>query len=226
MWRGLADIGRSLPPEVRVVLVRGEGRSFSAGLDLRLLSGETIPGDADAAAERIPSPADPAFEDWVASYQEGFAWLRHPRLVTVAVVQGHAIGAGFQLALGCDLRVIAEDAIFCMKEPTLGLVPDLMGTKPLVDIVGPPRALEICLTGRMVTAQEAAELRLAELVVPNADLSASAADLAAALLTIDAATAAATKELLMGASARTLTQQAAAERRTQAALLRSRLAGP
>ena len=53
-----------------------------------------------------------------------------------------------------------------MREPTLGLVPDLLGTKPLVDIAGLPRALELCLTGRSVAAEEARALRLAELVVP------------------------------------------------------------
>jgi len=107
----------------------------------------------------------------------------------VAAVRGHAIGAGFQLALGCDLRVLADDAKLCMKEPSLGLVPDLLGTKPLVDIVGLPRALELCLTGRSVPAAEARDLRLAELVVPAADLDGAVADLAAALLAVDPGTA-------------------------------------
>ena len=217
MWHGLAAIGRSLPDEVRVVVVRGEGPSFSSGIDLRLLSGE----DADAGA--IPSPADPGFEDSIASYQEGFAWLRRPSLISVAAVRGHAIGAGFQLALGCDLRILADDAMLCMKEPSLGLVPDLLGTKPLVDIVGLPRALELCLTGRSVPAAEAGQLRLAELVVPVAELDGAVADLVAALLAVDPATARATKELLAQAAGTTLEQQAALERRTQAALLRSRL---
>src|SRR6516225_4121684 len=66
MWRGLAAIGRSLPPEVRVVVIRGDGPSFSSGIDLRLLSGE------EPGAEAIPSPADPGFEEAVASFQEGF----------------------------------------------------------------------------------------------------------------------------------------------------------
>jgi enoyl-CoA hydratase/carnithine racemase len=218
MWRGLAEIGRSLPPDVRVVVVRGEGSSFSSGIDLRILSGEDAEG-----ADAIPSPADPGFEDWVASCQEGFAWLRKPSLISVAAVRGHAIGAGFQLALGCDLRVLADDAMLCMREPSLGLVPDLMGTKPLVDIVGLPRALELCLTGRSVPAGEARELRLAELVVPVADLDGAVADLASALLAVDPQTAAATKALLARASGNTLEQQAAAERQAQAALLRSRL---
>jgi enoyl-CoA hydratase/carnithine racemase len=144
--------------------------------------------------------------------------------VSVAAVQGHAIGAGFQLALSCDLRILAEDAKLCMKEPALGLVPDLTGTKPLVDIVGLPRAIELCLTARTVSAAEAAQLRLAELVVPAADLDAAVADLTAALLATDAAAARATKRLLTQAGANTLEQQAAAERQAQTALLRARLA--
>jgi enoyl-CoA hydratase/carnithine racemase len=218
MWRGLGAIGRSLPADIRVVVVQGEGPSFSSGIDLKVLA-----GDVTGADDRVPSPADPGFEDWIATCQEGFAWLRSPSIVSVAAVRGHAIGAGFQLALGCDLRVLADDAMLCMKEPSLGLVPDLMGTKPLVDIAGLPRALELCLTGRSVPAAEARELRLAELVVPAADLDGAVADLAAALLAVDPATARATKELLGRAAASTLEQQAAAERRAQAALLRSRL---
>ena len=87
--------------------------------------------------------------------------------MSVAAVRGQAIGAGFQLALACDLRVLADDAQLGVQEPALGRVPYLTGTKPLVDIVGLPRALELCLTGRQVGAAEAAALRLAELVVPG-----------------------------------------------------------
>jgi enoyl-CoA hydratase/carnithine racemase len=221
MWHGLAAIGQSLAGEIRVVVVRGEGPSFCAGIDLRLLSGEGVPGE-----EPVPSPADPGFEDWIATCQEGFGWLRQPSIVTIAAVHGHAIGAGFQLALGCDLRVLADSARLCMREPSLGLVPDLMGTKPLADIVGLPRALELCLTGRTMTAGEARELRLAELVVTAGELDAAVGDLVSAVLAIDPATARATKELLAGAPGHTLAQQAAAERRVQAALQRGRLTGP
>jgi enoyl-CoA hydratase/carnithine racemase len=219
MWRGLAAIGRSLPPAVRLVVVRGDGPVFCAGIDLRLLAGEPVAGE-----EPIPGPADPGFEDWIASCQEGFGWLHDPSFVSVAAVQGHAIGAGFQLALACDLRILADDAKLCMREPTLGLVPDLMGTKPLVDLAGLPRALELCLTGRSVPAAEARALRLAELVVPADVLDAAVADLATAILAIDPATARATKQLLGQAAASSLAGQAAAERRSQAELQRGRLA--
>jgi enoyl-CoA hydratase/carnithine racemase len=218
MWHGLAAIGRALPPSVRVVVVRGDGQSFSTGLDLRIFTGEGMPG------ESVPSPAGAQFDAWLKSCQDGFTWLRSPAIVSVAAVRGHAIGAGLQLALACDLRVLAEDAQLCMKEPALGLVPDLAATKSLVDIVGLPRAIEMCLTARTVGAVEAKELRLAELVVPADDLDAAVADLVAALLATDAAAARATKELLSQASGNTLEEQAAAERRAQTGLLRARLA--
>ncbi|MGD0373294.1 MAG: enoyl-CoA hydratase/isomerase family protein [Streptosporangiaceae bacterium] len=219
LWCGLAAIGQQLPPAVRVVVVRGAGRSFCAGIDLRLFTPDGIPGE-----DAPPSAADPGFEDQVAAWQEGFTWLRNPGIVSVAAVQGHAIGAGFQLALACDLRILADDAKLCMKEPALGLVPDLTGTKPLVDIVGLPRAIELCLTARTISAAEASELRLAELVVPAAELDRAVADLVAALLATDPAASRATKGLLLQAAGHTLEQQAAAERHAQAALLRARLA--
>lgn len=216
VWHGLAEIGSSLPPNVRVVVVRGDGPSFCAGIDLSLLTGV-------GNGEQIAGPDDPDFEQKVAGYQAGYLWLRDPRIVSIAAVQGHAIGAGFQLALACDLRILTEDATFCMKEPALGLVPDLTGTKPLVDIVGLPRAIELCLTARTVTAAEALLLRLAELVVPNDELDAAVADLVAALLSTDAAAARATKSLLQHAPGHSLAEQAARERGVQAELLRSRL---
>ena len=210
MWHGLAAIGRTLPPAVRVVVVRGAGPSFSAGIDLRMFSPEGVPGE-----DPLRSPASPGFEEWIASCQAGFSWLRSPAIVSVAAVQGYAIGGGFQLALACDLRILADDAQLCMKEPQLGLVPDLTGTKPLVDIVGLPRALELCLTGRTVGAAEAARLRLAELVVPGAELDGAVSDLVAALLTVEPAVARATKELLSQAPGHDAAAQAAAERRSR-----------
>ncbi len=219
MWRGLAHIGTSLPRGVRIVVVRGAGPSFSAGLDRRLLAAEGVQGE-----EGFPDLTDPGLEDWIATVQEGFTWLRRPDFVSIAAVQGHAIGGGFQLALACDLRLLADDAKLSMKEPALGLVPDLTGTKPLVDIVGLPRAIELCLTTRTIDATEARELRLAELVVPRADLDAAVTDLVAALLATDAAAARSTKALLQLAPGHTLAEQAAAERRAQAELQRRRFA--
>src|SRR5207237_6749782 len=110
-------------------------------------------------------PADEA-QERIRAYQAGFRWLRSPGVVSVAAVQGHAIGAGAQLALACDLRIFAEDAQLRLPEATLGLVPDLTGTSTLVELIGYSRALEMCLTARAVGTAEARAVGLANLVVP------------------------------------------------------------
>ncbi|HWG63201.1 MAG TPA: enoyl-CoA hydratase/isomerase family protein [Streptosporangiaceae bacterium] len=216
-WLALAAIGASLPAGVRVVVIRGTGPSFSAGIDVRLFTPDGVPGE-----DPLPSAADPGFDAWLASCQAGFTWLRDPGIVSVAAVQGYAIGAGLQLALACDMRILADDARLCVKEPVLGLVPDLTGTKPLAGLLGVPRALELCLTGRTIDAGEAARLRLGELVVPRAELQDATRDLVAAVLGIDPAVASATKDLLYRAAGNSLDEQAAAERTAQAAQLRAR----
>jgi enoyl-CoA hydratase/carnithine racemase len=218
-WSALARIGGILPDQVRVVVIRGEGPSFSAGIDLRMFTPEGVPGQESFASAAALD--DAAFDRKIAEAQRGFLWLRRPGIVSVAAVQGHAIGAGFQLALACDLRVVADDVKFCMKEPALGLVPDLTGTKPLADIVGVPRAIEMCLTARTVGAAEAVQLGLAEMAVAREELDQAVRDLVSALLATDRAAAAATKRLLQAAPGRTLEEQAAAERAEQAVLIRA-----
>ena len=210
MWAELTTISRELPGDVRVVIVRAEGRAFSAGLDLSVARGN---GDS-TFARLATSPPEEAAER-IAEFQSAFTWLRDPRLVTVAAVQGHAIGAGFQLALACDLRVLADDAQFSMAEVTLGLVPDLGGTKRLVDLVGYSRALELCLTGRRVGAAEAAAMGLANAVVPAADLPGATNDLAAAVLAANRDATVEIKALLAGAAARSYPDQDRAEREAQ-----------
>lgn len=214
-WRGLARIGAELPADVRVVVLKGAGTSFSAGIDLSMFQGG---GDEGGFTDGADAAATDRF---IAGLQQGYTWLRDPRFVTIAAVHGHAIGAGFQLALACDLRVIASDTKFCMKEPALGLVPDLTGTKPLVDIVGVPRAIEMCLTARTVHADEAARLGLAEVVVPGEELDAALGDLTAALLAVNPEAAVATKRLLQQAPGNSLEEQMAAERREQIGRLRA-----
>lgn len=223
MWSALRDIGRVLPGSVRVVVLRAEGRAFSAGLDRAAFTPDGIPG-APNLFDLARLPREQA-EEVIAGYQEAFGWLRRPDLISVAAVQGHAIGAGFQLALGCDLRVLADDAQLCMAETSLGLVPDLGGTAPLVELVGYSRALEICVTGRRVGALEAERLGLATLVVAPDDLDSAVADLVAALLAPPRAAVTETKALLLRAAAGgDRAGQEAAEREAQVRRIRD-LAG-
>ena len=222
-WRALAQIGNQVLADdtVRVVVLRGDGKSFSAGLD-RAMFGAGVDGEPGLAV--LASMADAALDETIDTFQQAFSWWRDERVVSLASVQGHAIGAGFQLALACDLRVMADDVQLAMREPSLGLVPDLGGTQPLVEAVGYARALEICATGRWVGAEEAAATGLATLVVPREDLDAATSDLVAALLAAPAGAVRATKVLLRDAGTRSYDDQRAAERAAQAGRLRD-LAG-
>ena len=204
---------------MRVVVLRAEGPSFSAGLDRAMLSLDGLPGEPSLAS--LATLEQSALDDTIATFQEAFTWWRDERIVSVAAVHGHAVGAGFQLALACDLRVLADDARLSMREPSLGLVPDLAGTKPLVDLVGYARALEICATGREVGAVEAAAIGLAELVVPADALDATVRDLCAAILAAPADAVRETKALLRDAGSRGYDEQRAAERAAQGRRLRA-----
>jgi len=222
VWRALAEAGRALPGSVRVVVLRAEGKSFSAGLDRQMFTPEGI--DGEPTFIDIARSGDAELDATIAEYQEAFTWWRRNDLVSIAAVQGHAIGAGFQLALACDLRVVADDVQFAMRETSLGLVPDLTGTHPLVSLVGYARALEICATGRFVLSKEAVSTGLANIAVPREQLDDTAADLASALLAAPREAVIETKALLRGAQERTYEEQRAAERTTQARRLRD-LAG-
>ncbi len=217
-WGVLAAIGDAVGADVRVVVVRADGPSFSSGLDRAMFTPEGLAGQPsllDLAA--LPDEdLDAAME----GFQRAFTWWRRADLVSVAAVQGHAVGAGFQLALACDLRLVADDVRFSMRETSLGIVPDLGGTKPLVDIVGYSRALEICATGRFVEAAEARELGLATAVVPAARLGDATTDLVDALTSPLHGAVASTKQLLLGAGERTHDEQRQAERVAQTTRLR------
>jgi enoyl-CoA hydratase/carnithine racemase len=212
-WQALRIIGSALDPGVRVVVVTGAGDTFSSGLDRAMLSPESRRGDAGLM--HLLDMPDPEMAESIASWQEGFTWLRRHDIISVAAVRGAAVGAGFQLALACDLRVLSQDARFSMREPLLGLVPDLTGTKPLVDLVGYSRALEICATTRWVGADEANAIGLATAVVPSDELEDTVADLVAALTAPIYGAVTETKALLQSAAHLHLEEQRLAEREAQ-----------
>ncbi len=212
MWLALADVGASLGDDVRVVVVRGEGPTFSAGLDRALLDPATA---GEGSVVELMGQSDEQVSEAIDAFQRGFTWLRDPRFVSIAAVQGYAIGAGFQLALSCDLVVAADSAQFSMREAALGLVPDLTGTQPLLERVGYPRALEICATARMVGAEEAVRIGIALAAVPEADLEPAVADLVHALTAPLPGAVRETKALLLDGARRPLDEQRRLEREAQ-----------
>ena len=212
-WLALRAIGDNLEPGTRVVVVRGAGDSFSSGLDRRMLTPAGVEGESSLIS--LLAMPDAELAETIGGFQEGFTWLRRSDIVSIAAVQGHAIGAGFQLALSCDLRVVADDASFSMREPLLGLVPDLTGTKDLVELVGYSRALELCATARDVGAEEAREIGLATAVVPRAELQQTVDDLVAALTAPLYGAVSETKALLQSAAVLDLEEQRRREREAQ-----------
>lgn len=215
-WTALADIGASLDHDIRVVVVCGTGPSFSSGLDRRMLEPGGIPNEpslVDLARD------EPSLETFIAKAQSAFTWWRESPAITIASVQGHAIGAGAQLMLACDLVVIAEDLQFGLKETSLGLIPDLGGTAALVERVGYHRALELCATGRLLGASEAMAIGLAEQVAPVDGLAAATEALIEQLLTAPSAALQSVKTLLRDASRTTYAEQLVRERQMQLPLL-------
>ncbi|NYG55813.1 enoyl-CoA hydratase/isomerase family protein [Nocardioides perillae] len=217
MWRAMARLGAEVPDEVRVVVVRGAGVCFSAGLDRTMLdpARSAADGGGDETVVGLLAQDDEAIVRTIGDYQQGFLWLRDPRFVSVAAVHGHAIGAGFQLALSCDLRVVAADAQFSMREAALGLVPDLTGTKPLVEAVGYARALELCTTARTFGAEQAAAYGLTTVDCAADGLDAALEELVGALTAPMAGAVRATKQVVQQASANDLATQCLVERTAQ-----------
>lgn len=184
MWSQFARVAENIPDSIRFVIVSGVGQDFSSGLDRAVL----------AEGMLTDLQADP--EDYIAGVQRGFAcWTQIPQLV-VAQVQGNAIGAGFQLALACDLIVAAPGARFAMREVSIGLVPDLGGTGALIDAIGYRRALALCVTGSFLSAEQAHEWGIVHSLAD--DVSAATDQLLDGLRQLDGATIADIKALLQG----------------------------
>lgn len=153
------------------VVVRGEGSGFSAGIDASTLTRLATPD----GLRRIRAA-------FVAAYER----LERLPVPTVASVHGWAIGAGFELALACDLRVVADDVTMGLPETRMGVVPDVGGSGRLVSLIGTGRTKELILTSAMIDGVRAAELGIANRVVPAAELVAATAALTGELLACSA----------------------------------------
>jgi 2-(1,2-epoxy-1,2-dihydrophenyl)acetyl-CoA isomerase len=177
--------------DVRAVVLTGAGRAFCAGLDL------SAPPELPTAtrADRLDPFA------WVGRWVRAVVGCEKP---VIASVNGPAAGAGFGLALACDVRIVASSARLTAGYARRGLSPDAGVSYFLPRHVGLGRAADILLTGRDVDAAEAERIGLATLVVPDAELVASTAKYAATLATGAPIAHALTKRLLAQTFARSL----------------------
>jgi enoyl-CoA hydratase/carnithine racemase len=182
MWEELAKLGESLGDDasLRCLVVMGEGRAFSSGIDVEhLLSGGGGALFAEAgkgnAASRGDSPSSGrAIEDKLVSrigdLQEAYTWLADAPYPTIAAIRGYALGGGMQLALACDLRIATHGTKLALPEHKYGLLPDLGGTYWLPRIVGPAKAKELIFTGDSIDAAEALRIGLVNRLVDENEL--------------------------------------------------------
>src|SRR6478609_2353957 len=158
MFDGLVETGEALKadPAVRAVVLSGEGRAFCAGLDFG--SFQAMAGDSETNLENVTPRRGGEITN--PGQQAAFVWQEIPAPV-IAAVHGVALGGGFQIALGADIRIVAPDVKMSVLEVRWGLIPDMTGTQLLPKVVGLDVAKELTFTGRMVEGEEAVRLGLA-----------------------------------------------------------------
>lgn len=144
-------------PGLRAVLIRGEGDSFSAGIDVSTLLGLAQTFGAHWQ-QRMRSITD--------EFQGVLTRLERLELPTIALLHGHCLGLAFELALACDIRIAAEGTHLGLPETRLGIIPDVGGTTRLTRLAGPARAKELIFTGRRFDAAAAERWGIVNYVVP------------------------------------------------------------
>ena len=162
----LADVAYQIAAQddVRVVTIRGEGRAFSSGIDTSALGSGELP-----------------IEKMIERAQSGFRKLAALPVPVVAAVHGYALGAGLQLALACDIRIVTKSAQLGLLEAKYGIIPDLGGTQRLTQLVGPGRAKKMIWLAEKIDGTEAHRIGLAEVLCEDEELDQTNEHLVSAL---------------------------------------------
>lgn len=164
MWHELREAAQALDadPQVRVIVLSGNGKHFCSGIDLAML-GEFGGGPSDRGR------ASEALRRTILDLQDVLSSFERCRVPVLAAIHGACVGAGLDLAVACDLRFASEDAQFVLKEVDMGLAADVGVLQRLPRIVGEGVARELAYTCRPVFGREAAELRLVNRCFTTAD---------------------------------------------------------
>jgi enoyl-CoA hydratase len=151
--------------EIHVVIVSGEGRAFSSGLDTKELAQGNLT------------------REWFATWERGVTALANLNAITIAAIQGYCLGGGLQVALACDLRIATTDAVLSIPAVREGVVAAL-GPMRLARMIGAAPAKQLCLLGHRFSAQEGLALRIINEVVPSDKLEERTLAMAEELLSI------------------------------------------
>jgi enoyl-CoA hydratase len=146
---------------IGAVVLTGNDKAFAAGADVKEMAGKSYP--------------ETYLEDFITQGWERVAQCRKP---IIAAVAGFALGGGCEIAMMCDIVIAADTARFGQPEITLGTIPGAGGTQRLARFVGKAKAMDLCLTGRMMDAAEAERAGLVSRIVPAADLVSEAVNVA------------------------------------------------
>ena len=182
-------------PAIGCIVITGSPKAFAAGADIKEMQHATY----------TEMYAGDRFSEW-----ERFTALRTP---IIAAVAGYALGGGCELAMMCDLILAADTAQFGQPEIKLGVMPGIGGSQRLTRFVGKSKAMEMCLTGRMMDAAEAERAGLVSRVVPAESLVAEAMRVAETIANLSLPIAMMTKEAVNRAYETTLSEGVRFERR-------------
>ncbi len=197
MWLALEEAAAAirLNDEVRAVVITGAGSAFCGGLDLKLAASEGISLGSRTLRDGYES----------LSYLSGvFTLFEKLPVPVIAAINGGCIGLGMELALACDIRLAADDAVFSIPEVVFGLVPDCGGTQRLPRLIGPAMAGELIYTGRKFDAAEALRIGLVNHIYARANVLGEAKTMAAEIAAHRAGAVQASKRCLKMAMNSTL----------------------
>jgi enoyl-CoA hydratase/carnithine racemase len=155
----VTEAGRA--PGMRAMLIRGEGKAFSSGIDVSdfLLLPQKYGPNWQQRGRQITD-----------EFQRVLSRLERLELPVIALLHGHCLGLAMELALACDIRIAAEGTKLGLPETRLGLIPDVGGTTRLVRLAGPARTKELIFTGRLIDANQAEQWGIVNSVVPGGQL--------------------------------------------------------
>ncbi|MFJ2811080.1 enoyl-CoA hydratase [Kitasatospora sp. NPDC087271] len=182
-------------PEIGCLVITGSEKAFAAGADIKEMQGNRFP--------------DVYLDDWLGPWDRLGA-LRKP---VVAAVAGFALGGGCELAMLCDVLLAADTAKFGQPEIKLGVIPGIGGSQRLTRAVGKAKAMELCLTGRMMGAEEAERAGLVSRIVPAGQLLAEALTVAGTIAAMSTPAAVMLKESVNRSYETTLAEGVRFERR-------------
>jgi enoyl-CoA hydratase len=191
--RTLADFDAN--PEIGCVVITGSAKAFAAGADIKEMADRTYPAS------------------YVEDLLSGWDRVAARRKPMIAAVAGFALGGGCELAMMCDIILAADTAKFGQPEIKLGVMPGIGGTQRLTRLVGKAKAMEMCLTGRLMDAEEAERSGLVSRVVPAAELLDEALKVAETIASMSLPIALMTKESINRSYETTLAEGVRFERR-------------